>query len=57
MGHAILRCETIGCGIVAVTLESTWENGVQLLLTRSDNTEARLQLLEHRHGRYTTRLL
>ena len=49
--------ETIGCGIVAATLENTWENGVQLLLTRSDNTEARLQLLEHSRGRYTTRLL
>jgi hypothetical protein len=49
--------ETIGCGIVAATLENKWEHGVQLLLTRSDNTEAKLQLLQQSHGRYITRLL
>ena len=49
--------ETIGCGIVAATLENKWEGGVQLLLKRSDNTEAKLQILQQPHGSYITRLL
>ena len=50
IGHT---CEIIGCGIVAATLESKRAHCVQLLLTRSDNTEARLQLRQHSHERYT----
>ena len=49
--------EIIGCGIVAATLENKWEHGVQLLLTRSINTEARLQLLQQPNGRYITQML
>ena len=46
--------EIIGCGIVAATLESKRAHCVQLLLTRSDNTEARLELRQHSHERYIT---
>ena len=49
--------EVFGCGIVAVTLEDKWEQGVQLLVTRSDNTYARLQLLQRSNGHCVTRLL
>ena len=46
--------EIIGCGIVAATLENKRAHCVQLLLTRSDNTEARLELRQHSHERYIT---
>ena len=49
--------EIIGGGIVAATLEDKWKHGVQLLLTRSDKTEARLQIAQHHSGGYSTRLL
>ena len=49
--------EAIGCGISAATLEDKWEHGVQLLLTRCDNTEARLQVLQKPRGSTATRLL
>ena len=47
----------IGGGIVAATLEDKWEYGVQLLLTRSDKTEARLQIVQHLDGKFSTGLL
>ena len=49
--------EIIGCGIVAATLENKWVHSVQLLLTRSDNTEAKLQLRRRSHKRYITKVL
>ena len=48
--------EIIGCGIVAATLENKRAHCVQLLLTRSDNTEARLQLLQLSQNRYSVQL-
>ena len=49
--------EIIGCGIVAATLENKRAHCVQLLLTRSDNTEARLQLRRHSDNQYSAKLL
>ena len=49
--------DIIGCGIVAATLENKQAQCVQLLLTRSDNTEARLELRHYSHKRYTTKVL
>ena len=46
-----------GGGLVAVALEEKWDYGVQLLLTRKDGTEARLQISLNRHGGHNTRLL
>ena len=48
--------ETIGCGIVEATLDDTWHDGVQLSLTRNDNTTAKLQIIQKNRGRYTTHL-
>jgi hypothetical protein len=49
--------EVIGDGVVAATLEDKWEDRVQLLLTRSDGTEARLQILQPPRGTCVVRLL
>ena len=48
--------EIIGCGIVAATLEHKWEHGVQILLTRSDATEAKLEIVQQPHGGCITQL-
>jgi hypothetical protein len=47
----------IGDGVVAAMLEDTWEDRVQLLLTRSDGTEARLHILQPPRGTCVVRLL
>ena len=49
--------DIIGRGIVAATLENKQAQCVQLLLTRSDNTEARLELRHYSQTRYTTKVL
>ena len=49
--------DSIGSGIVAVTLEEKWPTRVQLLLTRSDHTEVKLQIVQNRHGACTTEVL
>ena len=46
-----------GDGLVAVAFEEKWDYGIQLLLTRKDGTEARLQISLDRHGGHNTRLL
>ena len=51
-----LTREVIGSGIVHAELCATWPEGVELLFRRADATEARLTILEDRHGGYKTRL-
>ena len=52
----IENARDIGRGIVAATLENQQAQCVQLLLTRSDNTEARLELRHYSHKRYTAKM-
>ena len=49
--------EVIGGGIIAAALETKWDHTVQILFTRSDNTEARVQITQPPRGKCWTRLL